>query len=194
MRSWLKWGIPLAVVVLLAAGGGGVLLAQQVYYGERESRSPGIESAPGVVGVAQQKVSRSGVEYSPDAAAYPDQRIIEGLLDNYFDGINRRNYELWKSTVPPSKWRELPLNKWNDDYGSTTDFDMKVHRIDPGQDRSALVMLSFKSDQDIADAPPQAKARCVQWDVVYPVVVDEAGNAVLDISRLPNSATAVPCG
>ena len=194
MRSWLKWGIPLAVIVLLAAGGGGVLLAQQVYYGERESRSPGIESAPSGVVVAQQKVSRSGVEYSPDAAAYPDQRIIEGLLDNYFDGINRRNYELWKSTVPPSKWRELPLSKWFDDYGSTTDFDIKVHRIDPGQDRSALVMLSFKSDQDIVDAPPQAKARCVQWDVVYPVVVDEDGNAVLDISKLPNSATAVPCG
>lgn len=190
MRSWLKWGIPLAVVVLLAAGGGGVLLAQQVYYAGDTQR---VRSVPGIPAQSGPVVSRSGVEYSPDAAAYPDQRIIEGLLDNYFDGINRKNYELWKSTVPPSKWRELPESKWSDDYGSTRDYEMKVHRIDPGQDRSALVMLSFKSEQDIEDAPPQVKAHCVLWDVVYPVVVDENGNAVLDISKLPNSAIAVPC-
>ncbi|MEB3367859.1 hypothetical protein [Saccharopolyspora mangrovi] len=190
MRSWLKWGIPLAVVVLLAAGVGGVVLARQVYDQESGERPLGVMAVP-----SDQKVvvSRSGVEYSPDAAAYPDQRIIEGLLDNYFDGINRQNYELWKSTVPPSKWRELPANKWYEAYDSTRDHEMKVHRIDPGQDRSALVMLSFKSEQDIEDAPPQVKARCVLWNVVYPVVVDENGNAVLDISKLPNSAIAVPC-
>ncbi|RRO19250.1 hypothetical protein EIL87_03815 [Saccharopolyspora rhizosphaerae] len=193
MRSWLTWGIPLAVVVLLAAGTGGVLLARFLHFGGDEQRVQGGPSVPGVRADQQPVVSRSGVEYSPDAAAYPDQRIIEGLLDNYFDGINRKNYELWKSTVPPSKWRELPQSKWFDDYDSTRDHDMKVHRIDPGQDRSALVMLSFKSEQDLEDAPPQVKAHCVQWDVVYPVVVDENGNAVLDISKLPNSAIAAPC-
>ncbi|MDI2031667.1 hypothetical protein QFW96_23770 [Saccharopolyspora sp. TS4A08] len=188
MRSWLKWGIPLAVVVLLAAGGGGVLLAQNVYYGERpRATSNGVSPQRGLV-------SRSGVEYTPDAAAFPDQRIIEGLLDNYFDGINRKNYELWKSTVPPSKWRELPQSKWTEAYDTTRDYEIKVHRIDPGQDRSALVMLSFKSEQSLEDAPPQVKATCVSWNVVYPVVVDENGNAVLDISKLPNSAIAERCG
>ncbi|TWF91679.1 hypothetical protein [Saccharopolyspora dendranthemae] len=190
MRTWLKWGIPLAVVVLLAAGGGGVLLAQQVYDDQYGQRDQGVVPVPGTL---QKKVSRSGVEYAPDAAAYPDQKIIEGLLDNYFDGINRKNYELWKSTVPPSKWRELPQSKWTDAYDSTRDLEMKVHRIDPGQDRSAIVMLSFKSEQDLEDAPPQLKAECVHWDVVYPVVVDENGNAVLDISKLPNSAIMTPC-
>ncbi|WP_139274121.1 hypothetical protein [Saccharopolyspora flava] len=190
MRSWLKWGIPLAVVVLLAAGGGGVLLAQNVYDTERDQRVLAVQGAPAQQGV----VSRSGVEYTPDAAAYPDQRIIEGLLDNYFDGINRKNYELWKSTVPPSKWRELPQSKWTEAYDTTRDYEIKVHRIDPGQDRSALVMLSFKSEQSLEDAPPQVKATCVAWNVVYPVVVDEHGNAVLDISKLPNSAIAERCG
>ena len=191
VRSWLKWGIPLSVVVFLAAGaGGGAVLARFLASGEGDQRAHGV---PSVRADQQPVVSRSGVEYSPDAAAYPDQRIIEGLLDNYFDGINRKNYELWKSTVPPSKWRELPQSKWFDAYDSTRDRDVQVHRIDPGQDRSALVMLSFKSEQDLEDAPPQVKARCVQWAVVYPVVVDENGNAVLDISKLPNSAIAVPC-
>ena len=31
MRSWFKWGLPLASVVLLGAAGGGVLLAENVY-------------------------------------------------------------------------------------------------------------------------------------------------------------------
>jgi hypothetical protein len=186
---WLKWGIPLGLVVLLVAAGGGVLLAQQEFAGsQRASQRERAAQAAG-----SERTSRSGVVYSADAAAYPDQRIIEGLLDNYFDGINRKNYELWRSTVTPSKWSELPKSKWGEAYGSTRDFDIRVNRIDPAQDRSALVMLSFKSEQDIEDAPPQVKARCVQWNVVYPVVLSATGNAQLDISKLPNSSIAAPC-
>ncbi|WP_344131670.1 hypothetical protein [Saccharopolyspora halophila] len=185
--GWLKWGIPLGLVVLLAAAFGGAVLAQREYgaaaaSAERSGDEP-----------VEDRISRSGVAYSPDAAAYPDQRIIEGLLDNYFDSINHKNYELWRSTVPPSKWKELPKGQWHEAYDSTRDYDIRVDRIDPAKDRSALVMMSFKSEQDLEDAPPEVKSRCVQWNVVYPVVLSGNGSAQLDISKLPNSSIAAPC-
>ncbi|MEV0705505.1 hypothetical protein AB0I53_47395 [Saccharopolyspora sp. NPDC050389] len=189
MRSWLKWGIPLAIVVLLGAAGGGVLLSQYVYrdafLAQRSDASP---EPDGKI------TSPLGIVYTPDAAIHPDQPNVQALLDNHFRSINDRSYDLWKSTVVPSKWLELPKDKWVDSYGTTRDFGWTVQRIDPGPDGSLLVMLTFMSNQAPEDAPPQAKSTCVTWNVVYPLVLDETRQGLrLDTSKLPNSALFKPC-
>ncbi|MGW3470153.1 hypothetical protein ACWDKQ_17215 [Saccharopolyspora sp. NPDC000995] len=188
MRSWFKWGLPLASVVLLGAAGGGVLLAENVYPRTlSQQNSQGSQLADSVK-------SPIGIVYTPDAAASPDLTGVQSLLDLHFSSINERNYDRWKSTVVPEKWRELPKDKWFDSYDTTHDFGWTVHRIDQGADGSLLVMLTFMSTQGLEDAPPQLKATCVAWNVVYPLVLDDAGRSFrLDTSKLPNSALLDYC-
>ncbi|MBB5152904.1 hypothetical protein [Saccharopolyspora phatthalungensis] len=190
MRSWLKWGLPLAIVVLLGAAGGGMLLAQYVY--RDPSSQPLDQTSPPAV---QTVKSALGIIYTPDAAAHPDRQTVQLLLDDHFRSINMKSYDLWKSTVVPAKWRELPREKWFDNYGTTRDFDWTVQRIDPAPDKSLLVLLTFRSNQAKEDAPPELPETCVTWNVAYPVVVDpETGNGLrLDTSKLPNSALFRRC-
>jgi hypothetical protein len=188
VRSWLKWGLPLAIVVLLGAGGGGVLLAQYVY------RDPLTRSQSQPPGERTETIkSPFGITYTADAASHPDQKVVQYLLDNHFRSINGRSYDLWKSTVVPAKWSELPEDKWFESYGTTEDFDVTVQRIDPGADDSLLVMLTFMSRQAIENAPPQLPEECVLWHVVYPLVAETGIDLRLDTSKLPNSALIHPC-
>ncbi|MDA3648927.1 hypothetical protein LZ318_26140 [Saccharopolyspora indica] len=191
MRSWVKWGLPVSVVVLLAGAGGGAVLADGLYRGPTRSVSTTkFESTDEVVAMN----SPGGVAYTQGAAQHPDQQSVMLLLDNHFRSINDRDYDLWKSTVVESKWDELPEAKWRDAYGSTTDLDMKVHRIDPGPDGSLLAMLTFRSHQDVEAAPPDMPYRCLEWNLVYPMVVIDSGRSLrLDTSKLPNSALRAAC-
>lgn len=191
MRSWLKWGLPLALVVLLGAAGGGVLLAQNVY-GDSAGGPQEMQPVHPADPVATPITSPLGIKYTADAAAHPDQPTIQLLLDNHFNSINSRSYDLWKSTVVSSKWAELPYPKWMAAYDTTEDMDWTVQRIDPGPDGSLLVLLTFISTQDLSDAPAQLREKCVTWNVVYPLIV-EGRNFRLDTSKLPNSALLGPC-
>lgn len=138
--------------------------------------------------------SPEGVVYTPGALEHPDQREVQRLLDAHFRSINTRNYDLWKSTVVRSKWDELPKAKWISAYGTTDDLDIVVHRIDPGPDGSLLALLTFKSYQAPDAAPPDMPVGCLDWNLVYPMVVDDSGQSLrLDTSKLPNSALREPC-
>ncbi|MGP4016474.1 hypothetical protein [Saccharopolyspora sp. 5N708] len=189
MRSWLKWGLPLAVVVLLCAAGGGVYLARYVYRDAQaqQQRQPNPLAAP--------VTSPLGIVYTPDAVAHPDHQAVLALLDQHFDSINKADYDRWKDTVVPAKWQELPRDEWLRDYDTTHDSEWTVQRIDPGPDDSLLVMLTFRSNQGIEDAPPQLPATCVIWNVVYPLVPDDGTSSGLrlDTSKLPNSALLRRC-
>ncbi|GAA4613832.1 hypothetical protein [Saccharopolyspora hordei] len=192
MRSWVKWGLPVSIVVLLAGAGGGVVLADQVYREPVRGNVPEVPPETAEPAVAVE--SPGGVKYTAGAAQHPDQRAVMVVLDNHFRSINTRNYDLWKSTVVPSKWAELPKDKWMRDYGSTEDLDMTVHRIDTGPDGSLAVLLTFKSFQEVEHAPANVPSTCLEWNLVYPMVLDESGRSLrLDTSKLPNSALVQEC-
>ncbi|GAA4858528.1 hypothetical protein [Saccharopolyspora rosea] len=182
----MKWTFPLAVLVLAAAAVGG-WQARQYYPAAAVPRDEGVrpvESRPSHDG--------SGIEFSADAAAHPDQSTVRWLLTTYFDAINFRRYDTWKSTVAPSKWSELPHDKWMQEYQSTHDSDVVVQRIEQSSDGSLRVMLTFDSHQDPQDAPPQLPEPCVRWSVIYSLVPD-SGGLRLDTTRLPGSALVARC-
>lgn len=181
-RSW-KWAIPLAVLVLLAAAGGGVL-ARQVYRAEAES-------APHNPGAGPQG-SSGLVRFSQAAAEHPDRDVVSDLLERYFTAINHRDYAGWKSTVTPEKWEELPPDKWDEEYASTRDKGVRVHRVETGANGILRVQLSFTSHQDPNDAPPQLPQSCVRWWVVYPLVPEDDGLRI-NTSGLPGSALVGRC-
>lgn len=183
-NSWLKWGVPIAVIVLLAAGVGGV--TAQRYYSE-PSGMPGVMG-----GVPAQGDQYANIELSPDAEAHPDSADIRWTLQMHFNAINMRRYETWKATVVAEKQRQLPEDKWQQEYATTRDAAVKVHRVEPGPKDSLRILMTFVSTQDPQDAPPGLESSCLRWSVVYPMVVD-AGGFRLDTNSLPGSALAVRC-
>ena len=183
-HSWLKWGVPIAVLVLLAAGAGGVA-AQRFYPGD-----PVPISLPGIP--AEENSEFATIELTPDAQAHPDHEDVSWTLRMHFNAINTRRYETWKATVVAAKQQQLPEDKWLEEYSTTRDAAIKVHRIEPGPKDSLRILMTFVSTQNPDDAPAGLKASCLRWRVVYPMVVD-SGAFRLDTSSLPGSALAVPC-
>ncbi|MBE9374619.1 hypothetical protein IQ251_09180 [Saccharopolyspora sp. HNM0983] len=181
--------MPTALLVLVAAAGSGVLV-QRIYPDaaaaqdsvEQMFRDPAADPAP-----APQEVT-----LSPAAQRHPDRDQVVRLLDAHFAAINAMDYAAWKPTVVPEKWAELPEDAWLQEYASTQDSFMRVHRIEPGVDDSLRVQLTFQSRQDPEHAPPQLPERCVQWSVVYPLVTDGT-HFRLDVTALPGSALVSEC-
>lgn len=186
-RVWLKVGAPTTLLVLVAAVGGG-LAAQRIYPDaaadsvEQMFRAPAPDPAP-----APQQVT-----LSPAAQRHPDHAQVVDLLDAHFASINAMDYAAWKPTVVPEKWEELPEQEWRQEYASTQDSFVRVHRIEPGLDDSLRVQLTFQSRQDPEHAPPQLPERCVQWSVVYSLVTD-GPQYRLDVTGLSGSALVSEC-
>lgn len=172
-RPWLRWGVPISVLVLAGAVAGGTVA--RTFYREQV---PGNQALPPVPGPPPAPVQQPGpavVELSPDAAAHPDHDFVRALLQAYFDSINVKRYDEWKTTVVAARQREKPEATWRSQYATSQDGSIRVYRIDPGPDQSLRVMLSFNSLQDPKDAPPSLPVSCVHWRVVYPLVQDSGG-------------------
>ncbi|WP_243789373.1 hypothetical protein [Saccharopolyspora gloriosae] len=183
-HSWLKWGVPIAVLVLLAAGVGGII-AQRSYSSPVRAGMPG--------GTPESDGSHlANIEFTPDAEAHPDSADIRWTLQMHFNAINMRRYETWKATVVEEKQKQLPEDKWQQEYATTRDAAVKVHRVEPGPKDSLRILMTFVSTQDPKAAPPGLESSCLRWSVVYPMVVD-AGGFRLDTNSLPGSALAVRC-
>jgi hypothetical protein len=188
-HTWLKWGVPVAVLILLVASAAGV--AVRIIY----SGSLRASAAQDTSGGPNQVVAPPGspvVQFSPAAAQHPDYGTVRSLLQIHFDSINIKRYDQWKTTVVSAKQRELPEPKWRDEYATTSDGTIQVHWIEPGPDGSLRVLLTFTSTQDPRDAPPNLPEPCLRWRVVYPMV-QESGGLLLNTSGLPGSALVDRC-
>ncbi|MHA6798892.1 hypothetical protein [Bounagaea algeriensis] len=177
-RTWWTWSLPLAVVVLLGALAGGVAL-RQLYRPAASAQQPPVAEPDGLL------------RFTPGADVHPARDLVGKLLRTHFTAINERDYAAWESTVTAAKQAEMPPEEWHEEYSSTRDSDVLVHRVESGSDRELRVHLSFTSHQDPGDAPPQLPRSCVRWRVVYPITVDDGPR--LATTGLPGSALVGSC-
>ena len=131
------------------------------------------------------------VQLTADASLHPHAEEIRELLQRHFSAINRGDYEVWKTTVVQARVQEMPQSKWRAEYESTQDGSIYVHRVDPVAGGALRVMLSLVSVQDPSKAPPEMRASCIRWRVVYPLV-PENGNWKIN-HGLYNSARTARC-
>lgn len=110
------------------------------------------------------------VRLAPDAAEHPDGGAVRDLLQRHFDAINFGDYAGWTSTVVDERAAGTPENEWREQYATSTDGSILVHRLEPRPGGGLIVLLSFTSVQDPDDAPEDAPFRCLRWHVSYPVV------------------------
>lgn len=112
------------------------------------------------------------VRFAADAAEHPARDAVQDLLQGHFDAINFGDYARWASTVVAERAAGTPEDEWREQYATTIDGSIQVHRMEPRPGGGLTVLLSFISVQDPADAPEDAPYRCLHWHVSYPVVTE----------------------
>jgi hypothetical protein len=187
-RRW--WPLPLLIVLVIGAGAA-------VGYGLRElaaqtsgdqDRAP---AAPALTTTALPEAvpGPSEVELAADVKSDPASADIQKLLQQHFNAINKRDYEAWQKTVTRQRSAGSPKQGWREDYGSTTDGSILVHRIEPTTTGS-VVLISFISIQNPTLAPDR-QSGCLRWRVGY-LVIRDRGELRLGLSD-PTASQYSPC-
>lgn len=141
--------------------------------------SPGERPGPGTVRLTE------------DAGQHPDGAAVQDLLQDHFDAINLRDYSRWTSTVVSERAAATSEELWREQYATSTDGSILVHRVQPRPGGGLTLLVSFTSVQDPTDAPEDAPFRCLRWHVSYPVV-RESGQLRLDTAD-PGASRASRC-
>lgn len=168
-----RWLVPVLIGVVSFALAGG-LLARDLYQRADSDAAIGPVSLPTTTSLApEQQPGSPLVKLTPDAARHPHDETVRRLLQAYFDGINGRNYDRWKTSVTSERVRAKTERQWLRDYRSTQDGNILVHRIETAHDDTMRVLLSFTSTQDIRDAPVILPRRCIRWWLALPIALEQ---------------------
>ncbi|GAA4531288.1 hypothetical protein [Amycolatopsis samaneae] len=177
-----RWLIPVLVVVASLTVGVG-LLAREVY--SHPDAVPAGASAGTVSPVSStplrpdQEPGPDAVDLSPDAAAHPSQDAVRKTLQTYFSAINERDHTKWGTSVTRTLFFEKPPAEWQDAFSTTKDGSIRVYRIEQGSTVTTLrALVGFTSTQSLDYAPNDAKATCLRWRMVMPLVRETTGYKV----------------
>ncbi|GAB3876031.1 hypothetical protein GCM10029964_021800 [Kibdelosporangium lantanae] len=169
-RLWLGLLIVVVVTAGLALGGRylyhdrpPVLVGQAVV----SDVPPGGRTAPSQPAAPE---SNTEVRASADAFQHPQYEQIHQMTQDYFNGVNQHDYNMFKSTLTAQRIGAMPASKFNSDFRSSHDTDIQIYRIEAAPEGRLRMMLGFTSTQDLADAPPKLQATCIQWRTVWPLV------------------------
>lgn len=73
------------------------------------------------------------------------------LIERHFAAINARDYEGWANTVTSRRAVDQSPDRWAQSYRSTRDSAVVISSIRETGADSLVTMLSFISEQDVAD-------------------------------------------
>ncbi|MDU0292517.1 hypothetical protein, partial [Saccharothrix longispora] len=186
--------LPLVLVIAAATAGVGVA-AREVY--QRPPVVPGDQIAVPGTGTGE-SVPRSAqpgsgvVQLSVDASLHPEGQRVHEVLQRLFDSINNRDYELWTKAVTAERVATLSRQKWLDDYRTSADGSILVHRIEVVGPTRLRVLMTLTSTQDLADAPADLQSDCIEWRVVYPLEL-ERGAWRVDLGTEGRSSQSEAC-
>ena len=164
-----RWVLPVVLVAMIATAVG-ALVARQIYAEPATSPSVVLPSdhplPPG------EQPGDPTVAGTPDATEHPLYETVRALLQTYFDAINNKRYDQWR-TVASKNLAKVSAEKWQADYRSTKDGSIVLRRIETGPANSARVLVSFTSVQELDNAPYELPAKCIRWRLVLPFTVED---------------------
>lgn len=164
-----RWVLPVVLVAMIATAVG-ALVARQIYAEPETSPSVVLPSDHPLP--PNEQPGDTTVAGTSDATEHPLYETVRQLLQTYFDAINDRRYEQWR-TVVTRNLGKIPEEKWRADYRSSKDGSIVVRRIETGPPNTARVLVSFTSVQDLEHAPYELPAECIHWRLVLPFTVED---------------------
>jgi hypothetical protein len=167
------WLLPVLLITVIATAVGG--LFARTYYADEGTDTPQAVIPSQTSMAPSERPGPKAVGGTPDATAHPLYKTVRGLLQRYFDSINDKNYDAWLTTVTDDRAQRQPKSAWLAAFRSTVDGSAVVYRIELGDNDTARVLLTFISVQDEADAPRELPSACIQWSVVFPLILQSDG-------------------
>ncbi|GAA1239686.1 hypothetical protein GCM10009676_25520 [Prauserella halophila] len=169
-----RWLLPVLVAIVALTVGGG-LVAREVYQPPSRTSRPAAPqtSAPSSSAEPDEQPGPARVRLTGDAAAHPNAQDVRAVLQDYFDAINRRDYDLWVTTVVAERAALQREQEWRANYRSTRDGSIRVYRIEAAPDGGLTVLLGFTSVQDTVDAPDDLQSDCIRWRLAFPFTAAE---------------------
>jgi hypothetical protein len=167
----------LGVVVVATAVG--ALAAHNVYQrpapADAATRIPVSTGSPSVAPTTEPGSPR--VSVTPDVLHDPLHGEVQQVLQTYFNAINNRRYEQWRSVVTASMAAKKSQQDFLTGYATTKDGSILVYRVDRDLGQNLRVLVSFHSTQSVADAPSDHPSGCLKWQVVWPLTFSTQDNA-----------------
>ncbi|HKR50986.1 MAG TPA: hypothetical protein VJT72_15655 [Pseudonocardiaceae bacterium] len=184
-RGWVFLAV--TVAVLVAAVGTGMLVREWQPAAGAAGAAPIVTNPP----PRAPEPGPATVALVEDVAVHPDADRARRVLQKYFDAINAGDYKLWRSAVTPQRARDTGEAAWRDQYRSTLDGSIVLHRLEPRAGGGLVALVSFTSLQNPADAPPELPVRCLRWWVSYPLIGE--GDELRLSPGAPSANLRVPC-
>jgi hypothetical protein len=183
----------LGVVVVATAVA--ALVAHSLY------QRPVAVAAPSVVVPAATTSMPSSAEPGPPNVAvtpevqhdalYP--QILQ-LAQTYFDAINSKRYQEWRSVVTRTVAKSKSEDAFLKGYESTHDGSIVVYRVDGTPTAGLRVLVTFHSVQEVADTPAGSPFPCLAWQVVWPLSFDnDDGQWKIDAGTTTDSPQREAC-
>jgi hypothetical protein len=166
------WLIPVLVVVIALTAVGAMIARDRYREPEVTPQRTAVLPTTTPMPSAAQPGSPEVVG-TEDATAHPLYEQARVLLQTFFDSINSKNYDEWRSSVTRDRADSMPESKWQSDYESSKDGSVVIYRIELGRAGMARVLLTFVSTQDVRKAPPELPVSCIRWHVVFPMTVED---------------------
>jgi hypothetical protein len=171
-RGRQLWLIPVLVVVLALTAVGALIARDRYQEPEEPPQATAVLPSTTSLPPAARPGSKTVVG-TRDATGHPLYDQTRALLQSFFDAINARNYDQWRSAVTRDRAQQQPEEDWLKSYQSSRDGSIVIYRIELGQPGTARVLLSFVSTQDVRDAPPELPVACIRWHVVFALTVED---------------------
>lgn len=157
------------LLITVIATAVGALLARTWYEDPGPQAPPAVIPSPSVS--PSEPPGPRAVKGTLDATGHPLFGTVRELLQRYFDAINNKDYAAWQGTVIEERAERQPRDRWLRDFRTTRDGNAVIYRIEMSENDTARVLLTFTSVQDPADAPRELPAACINWSVVFPIVL-----------------------
>jgi hypothetical protein len=170
-RPRQRWLVPVLLLAMVATLVGAVL-SRNLYAEPEPPAPPAVLPTQTSVPSAEQP-GPATVAGTEDALSHPLYGTVRPLLQTFFDAINAKDYDLWRTTVTDERVRVTPEDTWQNDFQSTQDGSPVVYRIELRDKNAARVLLTFTSTQDVEYAPPELPEPCIHWNVVYPLQFED---------------------
>jgi hypothetical protein len=165
---WRPVLVVAAVVVAVAAAVG---VGLRELYGAHQS--VGTVAVPSTSVAPSLPADLRFVQMTLDALAHPDADQVRVALQVFYNSINYREYEKWKTVVTGRVLADSPtLALWQSDFDTTQDGAIMVHRIESGPGGALRVLISLTSTQSPDKAPSDLRVPCIRWRLVYQLVWD----------------------
>ncbi|MEU8634123.1 hypothetical protein AB0C38_18255 [Amycolatopsis sp. NPDC048633] len=181
-----RWLVPVVVVVLSVTVGAGLLARELYRRPDQPADDPAASSAAPSPATSGAPAAAGVVRMTDDAKAHPQSDAVRKLLETYFAAINTKQYLQWTETVSTERIARQPIGDWRKGVKSTTDTDALVYRIERGAGASLRVLVSFTSEQDVADAPAWFREPCIKWRLVLPVIAERTGLKIDTVDNGPS--------